>query len=135
MSLINCPECNKEISDKAKVCVHCGSPLTLTIIGTPVKIKNLLICQNDFTDMMSFNDAKLACYELGDGYRLPTKEELSIMYKFKGIIGGFKLGYYWSSKEDYTKYGNKGAWYQSFTSLTEIDISVHQCYVRAVKSL
>ncbi len=24
MSLIKCPECNKEISDKAKVCPHCG---------------------------------------------------------------------------------------------------------------
>ena len=24
MALINCPNCNKEISDKAKVCVGCG---------------------------------------------------------------------------------------------------------------
>ena len=24
MSLINCPECNKEISDSAKSCPHCG---------------------------------------------------------------------------------------------------------------
>lgn len=27
MSLIKCPECGKEISDKAKYCVHCGYPL------------------------------------------------------------------------------------------------------------
>lgn len=27
MSLINCPECNKEISDKAKSCPHCGFPI------------------------------------------------------------------------------------------------------------
>lgn len=27
MSLIKCPECGKEISDKAKHCVHCGYPL------------------------------------------------------------------------------------------------------------
>jgi hypothetical protein len=25
MPLINCPECNKEISDKAKSCPHCGA--------------------------------------------------------------------------------------------------------------
>lgn len=25
--LIKCPECNKEISDKSKVCIHCGYPL------------------------------------------------------------------------------------------------------------
>ncbi len=27
MSLINCPECNKEISDKAQICPHCGCPI------------------------------------------------------------------------------------------------------------
>ncbi len=27
MALINCPECNKEISDKVKACPHCGFPL------------------------------------------------------------------------------------------------------------
>lgn len=27
MSLINCPECNQEISDKAKCCPHCGYEL------------------------------------------------------------------------------------------------------------
>ena len=27
MALINCPNCNKEISDKAKVCVGCGHQL------------------------------------------------------------------------------------------------------------
>lgn len=27
MALIQCPECQKEISDKSKVCIHCGYPL------------------------------------------------------------------------------------------------------------
>ena len=27
MALIRCPECGKEVSDKAKQCVHCGYPL------------------------------------------------------------------------------------------------------------
>ena len=27
MALIKCPECGKEISDKAKACIHCGYPL------------------------------------------------------------------------------------------------------------
>ncbi len=27
MALINCPECGKQISDKAKVCIHCGFEL------------------------------------------------------------------------------------------------------------
>lgn len=28
MALINCPECNKEISDKAKACPNCGYPVS-----------------------------------------------------------------------------------------------------------
>lgn len=27
MSLVICPECNKEISDKADICIHCGFPI------------------------------------------------------------------------------------------------------------
>ena len=27
MALIKCPECNKEISDKSEVCIHCGFPI------------------------------------------------------------------------------------------------------------
>lgn len=31
MSLINCPECGKEISNKSKQCVHCGYPIEQNI--------------------------------------------------------------------------------------------------------
>lgn len=30
MALIKCPECGKEISDKASACIHCGFPLSTT---------------------------------------------------------------------------------------------------------
>lgn len=30
MSLINCPECEKEISDKSEKCIHCGYPIRVT---------------------------------------------------------------------------------------------------------
>ena len=30
MALINCPECNNQISDKSKYCIHCGYPLNET---------------------------------------------------------------------------------------------------------
>ena len=32
MALINCPECKKEISDKATSCPYCGCPLKATTI-------------------------------------------------------------------------------------------------------
>ena len=31
MAMISCPECNKDISDKAKSCPHCGSPVTKAV--------------------------------------------------------------------------------------------------------
>lgn len=30
MALIQCPECHKEVSEKANVCIHCGYPLKNT---------------------------------------------------------------------------------------------------------
>ena len=35
MALINCPECNKEISDKAGACPNCGLPLEKLLPVTP----------------------------------------------------------------------------------------------------
>lgn len=29
MALISCPECGKEVSDKARTCIHCGYPLPI----------------------------------------------------------------------------------------------------------
>lgn len=31
MALINCPECGKQISDKALTCIHCGFPLDIIV--------------------------------------------------------------------------------------------------------
>ena len=28
MALISCPECGKEVSDRAPACIHCGYPLS-----------------------------------------------------------------------------------------------------------
>ena len=39
MALIKCPECGKEISDKAHTCVHCGYPLIEVIASGDVRIK------------------------------------------------------------------------------------------------
>jgi hypothetical protein len=36
MSLVNCLECNKEISDKANNCIHCGCPCNKEPQSLPV---------------------------------------------------------------------------------------------------
>ena len=40
MALIDCPECGNKVSEKAKVCVHCGFPLNQDEVkGVPVLLK------------------------------------------------------------------------------------------------
>lgn len=39
MALIKCPECGKEISDKAPACIHCGFPLSLLNESSEIKEK------------------------------------------------------------------------------------------------
>ena len=39
MAMIKCPECGKEISDKAKSCINCGCPIEQITTSGIVKIK------------------------------------------------------------------------------------------------
>ena len=49
---------------------------------------------------MNWEEAKKACADLGDGWRLPTMDELKKMYEFKDKIGGFEYDFYKSSTEN-----------------------------------
>lgn len=42
MALINCPECGREVSDKAEHCIHCGFPLIDYLIDNE-EIHNKLV--------------------------------------------------------------------------------------------
>ena len=43
MALIQCPECGKEISDKARACIHCGYPLNAYEANETTKLYQLKI--------------------------------------------------------------------------------------------
>jgi hypothetical protein len=137
MALINCPECNKQISDKADVCVGCGAPVEVnhkSIIGIPIKFGNLEVAQYDYNSpiFITWGDAKIACAKLGNGWRLPSKDELDILYDNKDKIGGFARDYYWSS----TEFDDYDAWLQDFANGSQgHNLKFYTYYVRAVRSL
>ena len=76
------------------------------IIGNTIKIENIEVAEKDFPKNMNWEDAKKACESLGNGWRLPTKNELNTLYQNKEIIGQFK-GQYWSSTTG-GKWGGEG---------------------------
>ena len=69
------------------------------IIGTPIKIGNIEIAQFDFPEEMNWVDSRKSCEALGEGWRLPTKEEMEEIYEKKDKVEGFTHSTYWSSTE------------------------------------
>lgn len=107
----------------------------VNIIGKPIQIGKLLVAQNEFPIKSGWNSAKSACIGLGNGWRLPTKDELYILYQNKNVLRNFSKYGYWSSTEGSVA---EVAYYQDFTNgLTKPSISnkLSTWGVRAVKSL
>ena len=104
-----------------------------SIIGKPIRIGNLDIAQNDFPEEMDWDEAKKACTALGNGWRLPTKDELNLLYLNKGKISGCPSCKYWSS----TEYDSSSAWKFCFDNgyACVYGLKHGTSYVRAVRSL
>ena len=85
MSLIKCVDCKKEISDTAKVCIHCGSPIEKQSIckecGKKVNISDKT-CRNCGCSLKSTNKKNTF---LGISY---------IVVGLLSIIWGLQLNYY-----------------------------------------
>ena len=102
------------------------------IVGSPIKVGNLEVSQFDFPEKMNLADAKKSCIDLGVGWRLPTKEELSFLYQKKDEIGGFSKSNYWSNSDN----NASGAWSQNFSSgFQNLIYNIYKYQIRAVKSI
>ena len=79
-----------------------------------------------------WEDAKKVCEDLGDGWRLPTREELHLMWLNRENIGGFAVSCYWSS----TEINNNYVWSKFFANGGEYYTSKDDTYyVRPVRAL
>lgn len=119
--------------------VSCGDKLEqpksntdhANIIGKPYRIDDLEIAQYDFPDKIIWSDAMKACNALGEGWRLPTKNELNKLYQNKYKIGSFTKNYYWSS----SLVGLNSVWVQDFINGVQFSPSKNydEHKIRAVK--
>ena len=95
-----------------------------------IKIGDLKVMTDDLGEM-NWEEAVKACKNLGYGWRLPTKEELNILYENKDKIGGFANNFYWSS----TEYDLYIAWGQYFDYGSQnLNYKTYNNYVRAVRA-
>jgi len=86
-------------NDETKIYIESKFYSAKEIIGAPIKIGNLLVAENDFPEVGSI-EASSICQKLGNGWRLPSIDELKLIYKLtqKKNIGNFSTNdSYWSS--------------------------------------
>ena len=102
------------------------------IIGTTYKLDSIEIAQYDLPTEVTWYNAKRECKELGKGWRLPTKDELDVMYNNKDLIGNFVNTNYWSS----TEYSSNYVWMEVFTHRS-VAITLKEGHInaRAVKTI
>lgn len=103
------------------------------IIGESIKIENLEIAQFDIPNLSIWNESVIACLNLGEGWRLPTKEELNILYLNKSQIGNFTDFSYWSSTEKDKKYASSQGFYAGSIYSTNKDESNYARAIRTIK--
>ena len=73
---------------------------------------------SDYSNRISFQDATTGVTSYGEGWRLPTLDELNLLYQGRDLVGGFATNdAYWST----TKINGGRAWVQSFPSGYQYD--------------
>lgn len=92
---------------------------------------SLEVAESDLGEM-TWGEAKEACAKLGEGWRLPTMDELDWLWRNKDRIGNFADAWYWSSFQ--SNYGS--AWCQDFSDGQQNTYSKYSQYrVRAVREV
>jgi hypothetical protein len=91
---------------------------------TMVKVNDLCVAKTDSSSGTHWSTANSICW--GQGNRLPSNEELNMIYAYRNTIGGFCVNYscnyyYWSATRSKDVYESDdgyypGAWIQSFTT-------------------
>lgn len=94
---------------------------------------HLEVYHKDCEGILNWFKAADFCKNLGEGWRLPTKEELNLLYLHKDKIGGFVEASYWSS----TEASAYDAWRQNFINGNQFNDGKNgtSYYVRAVRSI
>jgi hypothetical protein len=70
-------------------------------IGIPIKFKYIEVAQYDIPKICTYDEALKIAKNIGNGWRLPSKDELLKMYEFRNKIKEFVWGDYYLTNEIY----------------------------------
>ncbi|MEY3288542.1 MAG: hypothetical protein RLZZ419_784 [Pseudomonadota bacterium] len=85
----------------------------------------------DETKLLSWSEAVIAASAYGNGWHLPTKTELKLLYEHKNSVGAFAKDDYWSL----TELDSNSAWIQGFGNADQDRYNKHsRLSVRAVRA-
>jgi hypothetical protein len=107
------------------------------VIGNPIEIGNIEVAERDLTELngadLKLVNANRLAKKMGKGWRLPTRDELTEMYKNVNSLPNIKKNAFYMSSETF---GSKAVWVQSFgTGKQEYFTDGGQAYsVRLVKT-
>jgi hypothetical protein len=100
------------------------------IIGVPIELEGFEVAQFDFKIKLNWVDARNACNRLGDGWNLPSKEQLKIIYDNRLKLTNFSLGCYFSA----TKNEDNMPWTHDFLWGSQIPKDQkNKFYIRAIR--
>ena len=83
MSLVKCPECGKEISDKSNTCIHCGYPIEQDIIQNKYDEAKKIPCENcgNISWYQFENSGELFCTKCKTFYIVDQKQHNEYIHK------------------------------------------------------
>ena len=108
--------------------------IEIEMIENPITGEKIEVAKHDLPEKMEWEQAKKACAAIGNGWRLPSVDELKEIHRLKDDIGGFKPNErYWSITEN----GDSSAWYFDFPFGSDDSASgkSNTGYIRAVKTI
>lgn len=108
-----------------------GREVSTVKIGPDAEGQYLEVMTEDL-GKMNWDEANRTCADLGDGWRLPSKDELNILYIRKNQIGGFTSNGYWTHTG--IGGGSPYKWVRSFSDGNQL-ITHDMAYVRALRIL
>lgn len=84
MALIKCPDCGKDVSDRARACIHCGCPIAEESNIASI-MNNMCVINGREYDLTEFKDRILMCDEN------PEENSVQLMYDISKAIDGMSI--------------------------------------------